>query len=103
MTLQLPPPSRARFRLARAGDPATSHAAARTVNITRRQRECFNTMNTRPDYCWGAWEVDLAAGTTGLWKRMNELHRRGWVTKVGMKRGPHRKWVETFRVVAGRA
>ena len=94
---------RERFRiaLARTGDPSTSHAAAMTVNITRRQRECFETMNTRPDYLWGAWEVDMVAGTTGLWKRMNELVKRGRVTQVGQKIGPHGKSVETFRVVPG--
>jgi len=70
-------------KLARRNDPSTSHAAARTAKINRRQYEVLKIMldNSRSD--WISDELDKYSKTPGLWRRVGELERMGKIRFTG--------------------
>ena len=87
------------WKRARNSDPETSHLAAASLNVNKRQMQVLEIMATRPDYDWSAGEIDRAAPNSGgLWKRVNELRAKNLVHCTGRKVGLHGKEVETFRL-----
>ena len=94
-----PEPEPAAFR-ARAGDPDTSHAAARTVPVTARQQQVLDIIRTKPDSDWCGEDIELAADFTGSWKRISELLRAGRIYDTGrLKVASTGNKQHTFRLI----
>jgi hypothetical protein len=55
--------------------------AADTVNVTKRQEQVLTVMFTKPDKLWISDEIcNHPFGDQGLWKRLNELEKKGFIS-----------------------
>jgi len=85
--------------LARPTDPWTSHAAIPTdEKIGRAQLQFLRTLNAA-HRALNAYEVCDLAERDGLWRRSNELERKGFIKAVGQNISPRSgKMCRTFEV-----
>lgn len=90
--------------LSRATDPATSHAAGRSVNMKDRKREVLSAMERLSGPCT-ATEIQADMARTGILResgtirsRLSQLESDGLTVKVGERLGAAGRWVTLWRL-----
>lgn len=99
------PPSLFDEPMVRDSDPATSRAAAESVNINAREQEIVDALRFLV-VASSAYEIQQALNNRGIARdkncvsrRLTSLVRKGVVSNQGVKPGPYGRDVTAYRLV----